>query len=90
MCSKKKKVVAHGIRLNSCGGRTRTCDLQVMSLASYQLLHSAMLGNIDFLIACAKVQLLFELNKYIDDFFVRKPKSLLFFTLLFAYLREIA
>ena len=26
----------------SCGGRTRTCDLQVMSLASYQLLHSAM------------------------------------------------
>ena len=27
----------------SCGGRTRTCDLQVMSLASYQLLHSAML-----------------------------------------------
>ncbi len=25
-----------------CGGRTRTCDLQVMSLASYQLLHSAM------------------------------------------------
>ena len=28
----------------SCGGRTRTCDLQVMSLASYQLLHSAMLS----------------------------------------------
>ena len=28
----------------SCGGRTRTCDLQVMSLASYQLLHSAILG----------------------------------------------
>ncbi len=27
--------------LISCGGRTRTCDLQVMSLASYQLLHSA-------------------------------------------------
>ncbi len=26
-----------------CGGRTRTCDLQVMSLASYQLLHSAIL-----------------------------------------------
>ena len=26
-----------------CGGRIRTCDLQVMSLASYQLLHSAML-----------------------------------------------
>ena len=29
----------------SCGGRTRTCDLQVMSLASYQLLHSAMSLN---------------------------------------------
>ena len=28
--------------LQSCGGRIRTCDLQVMSLASYQLLHSAM------------------------------------------------
>ena len=27
----------------SCGGSTRTSDLQVMSLASYQLLHSAML-----------------------------------------------
>ena len=27
----------------SCGGKTRTCDLQVMSLASYQLLHSAIL-----------------------------------------------
>ena len=26
----------------SCGGRIRTYDLQVMSLASYQLLHSAM------------------------------------------------
>ena len=29
--------------VESCGGRIRTCDLQVMSLASYQLLHSAML-----------------------------------------------
>ncbi len=28
----------------SCGGRIRTCDLQVMSLASYQLLHSAILN----------------------------------------------
>ena len=27
-----------------CGGRTRTCDLQVMSLARYQLQHSAMLA----------------------------------------------
>ncbi len=39
-CHSNKKAV----RLDclSCGGRTRTCDLQVMSLASYQLLHSAM------------------------------------------------
>ena len=29
--------------LHGCGGKTRTCDLQVMSLASYQLLHSAIL-----------------------------------------------
>ena len=32
--------------VESCGGRTRTCDLQVMSLASYQLLHSAILFNV--------------------------------------------
>ena len=31
--------------LDCCGGRTRTCDLQVMSLASYQLLHSAILSS---------------------------------------------
>ena len=31
--------------LHCCGGRTRTCDLQVMSLASYQLLHTAILTN---------------------------------------------
>ena len=30
------------LRFFSCGGPTRTDDLQVMSLASYQLLHSAM------------------------------------------------
>ena len=30
-------------KLWSCGCRTRTCDLQVMSLASYQLLQPAML-----------------------------------------------
>ncbi len=34
--------VEHNQLLDSCGGRNRTCDLQVMSLASYQLLHSAM------------------------------------------------
>ena len=33
----------------SCGGKTRTCDLQVMSLASYQLLHSAILPFSQFL-----------------------------------------
>ena len=43
-----------------CGGRTRTCDLQVMSLASYQLLHSAMSSFISaccsyFLFASAKL-----------------------------------
>ena len=31
-----------GQALFSCGGPTRTGDLQVMSLASYQLLHPAM------------------------------------------------
>ena len=35
----------------SCGGKTRTCDLQVMSLASYQLLHSAIL-TIKFNLCC--------------------------------------
>ena len=32
-------------KLWSCGCRTRTCDLQVMSLASYQLLQPAILNN---------------------------------------------
>ena len=49
----------------SCGGRIRTCDLQVMSLASYQLLHSAI-----FFLAAAKVRLFFELRKYLCYFFV--------------------
>ena len=44
----------------SCGGRTRTCDLQVMSLASYQLLHSAMC----FLISSAKVLTFLEMTKF--------------------------
>ena len=51
-----------------CGGRTRTCDLQVMSLASYQLLHSAMLF---FLIAGAKVRLFFVICKFLHDFLTR-------------------
>ena len=37
---RKKPDIASGFFC--CGGRIRTCDLQVMSLASYQLLHSAM------------------------------------------------
>ena len=42
---KQKKDVMYCLHyvIRSCGGRIRTCDLQVMSLASYQLLHSAML-----------------------------------------------
>ena len=44
--NKRKIAKPYQIRLCdlfSCGDTTRTCDLQVMSLASYQLLHSAML-----------------------------------------------
>ena len=48
-----------------CGGRTRTCDLQVMSLASYQLLHSAMYHSTRFRIASAKVQLFSDMTKYL-------------------------
>ena len=39
-----KKGKPDGLSSLSCGGLTRTSDLQVMSLASYQLLHSAMLN----------------------------------------------
>ena len=42
-CRSKRKKPEKLRASESCGGRTRTCDLQVMSLASYQLLHSAML-----------------------------------------------
>ena len=48
----------------SCGGRTRTCDLQVMSLASYQLLHSAMFSCF-FLFAGAKVLLSWDITKFL-------------------------
>ena len=40
-----------------CGGRIRTCDLQVMSLASYQLLHSAMFFSL-------RVQRYYILSEY--------------------------
>ena len=47
----------------SCGDPTRTDDLQVMSLASYQLLHSAMFKSVCFLFASAKLWLYFESAK---------------------------
>ena len=49
----------------SCGGPTRTNDLQVMSLASYQLLHSAMC----FLISNAKIVHFPRTAKQIADYF---------------------
>ena len=49
----------------SCGGPTRTNDLQVMSLASYQLLHSAMC----FLISSAKIVHFPQTAKQIADYF---------------------
>ena len=50
----------------SCGGRTRTCDLQVMSLASYQLLHSAMFNSFSCF-ASAKVLLISDMAKYLSQ-----------------------
>ena len=41
---KKNKASTEVDALFSCGGPTRTGDLQVMSLASYQLLHSAIIS----------------------------------------------
>ena len=52
----------------SCGGRTRTCDLQVMSLASYQLLHSAILT-----IAIRLTRSISELRVQRYDFLVKPP-----------------
>ena len=49
--------------LHGCGGKTRTCDLQVMSLASYQLLHTAILST-HFRIASAKVLLFLLTTKH--------------------------
>ena len=58
----------------SCGGRIRTCDLQVMSLASYQLLHSAMFSPIflwlvSFFFATAKVHTFLLTTKFFLSFF---------------------
>ena len=54
-----------------CGGRTRTCDLQVMSLASYQLLHSAMLTmfRISFLNCVCKGTSFLSYNQTFAAFF---------------------
>ena len=48
----------------SCGGPTRTGDLQVMSLASYQLLHSAMFL---FSFAGAKVRISAQFSKCLEE-----------------------
>ena len=49
-----------GDSICSCGGPTRTDDLQVMSLASYQLLHSAM-----FNLGCLSISEL-RVQRYCD------------------------
>ena len=61
LLQKKEDVPTHP--RSSCGGRIRTCDLQVMSLASYQLLHSAIF--------------LKRVQRY--DFFSRYPNNCAFF-----------
>ena len=60
MLYKKRVEVLLNFNSCCCGGSTRTNDLQVMSLASYQLLHSAMSSFISaccsyFLFASAKL-----------------------------------
>ena len=60
----------------SCGGRTRTCDLQVMSLASYQLLHSAML------IICAFLDCECKGMKFLGNCKTFRRKSLVFGVIL--------
>ena len=61
---------------SSCGGRTRTCDLQVMSLASYQLLHSAML------IICAFLDCVCKGMKFSGNCKTFQRKSLVFGVIL--------
>ena len=65
----KKKEVIISLPSFSCGGRTRTCDLQVMSLASYQLLHTAIYQTIFPICECKGTT--FILNHQI---FVAKSK----------------
>lgn len=62
---KSLKVVSLLSAVFGCGGRTRTCDLQVMSLASYQLLHSAMFNE-------CKGTALFGIHKLFGEYFSNK------------------
>ena len=81
-----KKSPSECLSFNSCGGRIRTCDLQVMSLASYQLLHSAMLFSLDFpglfSKSAAKVRIISGIHKYLCCFF-EKTLFLQLFTAFF-------
>lgn len=53
-----------------CGDPTRTDDLQVMSLASCQLLHSAIIANVLYRsFASAKLQFIFVTTKCFPPFF---------------------
>ena len=68
---KAKNLIAKILRLMCCGDPTRTDDLQVMSLASYQLLHSAPLGStlLLFPICDCKGTTLFLYTKLFSCFF---------------------
>ena len=69
---KKNKAPTEVDALFSCGGPTRTGDLQVMSLASYQLLHSAMLYQLFIWVSPEK-----RVQRY--DFFLKLPNVSVFF-----------
>ena len=75
---KQKKDVMYCLHyvFRSCGGRIRTCDLQVMSLASYQLLHSAML------IICAFLDCVCKGMKFSGNCKTFQRKSLVFGVIL--------
>ena len=70
---KKRILETFPISLLGCGGPTRTGDLQVMSLASYQLLHSAMLyflcNRFYFPFAIAKLRTIAGVCKHSCCFF---------------------
>ena len=62
LLNKKQQTHANVVCCLCCGGPTRTGDLQVMSLASYQLLHSAII----ILKSDAKLRLLCETSKFLS------------------------